>query len=209
MIMKTQQPASAPLVLCELADPGIDGVESYSPFCLKVHRALRAAGLAYERRHATRPDAYKELNPTKQVPVLLVDGVPVADSTRILQRIEELSGGALTRDLSPRDRAEAWLWEELADGALYGFLLCARWADERNWPLTREAYFGSAPWFVRSLIVPRVRARVIDTVIARDMWRAGADACWARFLTLLNSLEARAPERGFWMGRGISVADVA
>src|SRR5437588_5702519 len=98
------------LVLCELADPGIDGVESYSPFCLKVHRALRAAGLRYQRRHGDRPDAFAHLNPTRQVPVLLVDGEPVSDSTRIVQRIEKITGGALTRGLDDRGRAEAWLW---------------------------------------------------------------------------------------------------
>jgi len=164
--MTTEQPT---LVLCELADTGIDGVESYSPFCLKVHRALRAAGLGYTRRFGDRPAAFREHNPTGQVPVLLVDGVAVADSTRILQRIETMTGGALTRGLSARDAAEAWLWEEMADTSLNGFLLCARWADERNWPLVREAYFGHAPWLVRQVVVPRLRARVLAAAVARDV----------------------------------------
>ena len=34
------------LVLCELADPGLPGIESYSPFCLKAHRALQGGGSA-------------------------------------------------------------------------------------------------------------------------------------------------------------------
>src|SRR5690348_14313952 len=120
--MTTQQPIPQPnLVLCELADPGIDGLESYSPFCIKVHRALRAAGLRYERRHGRRPRDFAAFNPSGQVPVLLVDGAPVCDSTRILQRIDAMAGGVFTRDLGPRERAEAWLWEELADG-LAGFV---------------------------------------------------------------------------------------
>jgi glutathione S-transferase len=204
--MNTTQPS---LVLCELAETGIPGLESFSPFCLKAHRALRAAGLAYERRHLTRPDEVKAYNPQAQVPVLLVDGAPVPDSTNILQRIEQLTGGALTRGLDPAGRAEAWLWEELADGPLNGFLVAARWADDRNWPVVREAYFKGAPGFVRALIVPRIRARVLKGLHARDIWRAGPDACWSRFLTLLEQLDARAPEHGFWVGSAISVADVA
>jgi hypothetical protein len=44
--------ASSPaLVLCELEDSGIPGLESLSPFCLKVHRALKLAS------SATRPSA--------------------------------------------------------------------------------------------------------------------------------------------------------
>jgi glutathione S-transferase len=203
--MSDQQPT---LILCELTDPGIDGLESYSPFCLKAHRALRAAGLRYESRHENAPHAFKRLNPTGQVPVLLVDGEPVADSTAILQRIDALTG-ALTRGLDERQRAEAWLWEELADSALNGFVVCARWADERNWPRVRDAYFSAAPWFVRRAIVPQMRKKVVAAMVARDVWRRGAEACWARFQTTLDQLEARAPQRGFWLNDAVSVADVA
>ena len=191
------------LVLCELADPGVPGIESRSPFCIKVHRALRAAGLPYLRRHGARPAAHKKLNPLGQVPVLLVDGTPVADSTAILRRICELAPGKLQAD------GEAWLWEELADTSLNGFLVAARWADERNWPRTREAYFHEAPALVRALIVPRIRKRVLAMLHARDVWRAGAEACWQRFASLLDALETRAPQRGNWCGPSLSVADVA
>jgi glutathione S-transferase len=85
------------LVLCETADPGLPGIESYSPFCLKVHRALKVAGLPYERRHGL-PASFKRYNPVGQVPVLLVDGEPLADSTDILRRIVQLKRGAFAAD---------------------------------------------------------------------------------------------------------------
>jgi glutathione S-transferase len=191
------------LVLCELADASAAGLESYSPFCLKAHRALKAAGLGYTRRHADRPAAYKAHNPAGQVPVLLVDGEPVFDSTAIVARVDALAGTSLTRD------PEALLWEELADTALNGFLVAARWADDDNWPRVRQAYFGGAPWPVRALVAPRLRARVIDSLRARDVWRSGAEACWSRFATLLDALEAKAPGDGFWIGGALSVADLA
>jgi glutathione S-transferase len=196
------------IVLCELADASVHGVESHSPFCLKVHRALRAAGLAYERRHASRPDAFARYNPAGQVPVLLVGDEPVADSTNILARIEEIAG-PIGGAREPRAGAEAWLWEDFADTALNGYVVAARWADDRNWPGVREAYFGGAPWFVRKAITPRIRARVIGGLHARDVWRAGADECWARYLRTLDQLEARAPKSGFWVDDRISVADVS
>jgi glutathione S-transferase len=205
--MNTREPVPS-LVLCELADAGHHGVESHSPFCLKAHRALRLAGLPYERRHGKQPGAFRAYNPTGQVPVLLVDGAPVFDSTRILERIDALTG-ALTRDLDPRARAEAWLWEDHADTALNGFLVAARWADDRNWPAVRDAYFGAAPWPVRALITPRLRKNVVGALVARDVWRAGAEACWERFGRTLDQLEARAPARGFWVGASASVADIA
>jgi glutathione S-transferase len=203
--MTRNQPA---LILCELADPGIEGLESFSPFCLKAQRALRFAGLQYERRLGRAPGDFKALNPTGQVPVLLVDGAPVSDSTRILQRIEALTG-AFTYALDARERAEAWLWEEFADTALNGFLVSARWAFDENWALLREAYFGAAPWFVRRWIAPMLRKKVLRALVARDVWRAGRDQCWSRFRETLDALEVRAPERGFWVSPTLSVADVA
>jgi glutathione S-transferase len=195
------------LTLCELTDPGIEGIESYSPFCLKTHRALRFAGLAYERRFGQAPADFRELNPTSQVPILLVGNEPVADSTRILERIESLTA-AFSHGLDAQQRAEAWLWEEFSDTALNGFLVSARWAFDENWPLVREAYFGAAPWFVQRLIAPKLRQKVIGTLVARDVWRQGRDACWMRFSKTLDALDARAPDAGFWVSPAISVADV-
>src|SRR6185503_7957486 len=120
-------------------------LESHSPFCLKVHRALELGRFTYERRHAARPEAYREHNPLGQVPVLLVDGEPVCDSTAILSRLDVLSGGMLTRGLDRRGRAEALFWEEVADTTLNGFVVAARWLDEDNWPRTKAAYFGAMP----------------------------------------------------------------
>ncbi|HEU4407446.1 MAG TPA: glutathione S-transferase N-terminal domain-containing protein [Polyangiaceae bacterium] len=199
-------PANPPaLVLCEFVDPGLPTHESYSPFCLKVHRALRAAGLPYERRHGQRPVAFKDLNPALQVPILLVGGEPVHDSTRILARIEELAPPA--RPLDARTRAEALLWEELADTSLSAFLVAARWADERNWPAVEAAYFGAMPPPVRADVVPGLRANVLDALYKRDVWRLGPEACWRRFDEVLDQLELRAPDEGYWLGPSLSAAD--
>jgi glutathione S-transferase len=140
--------------------------------------------------------------------VLLVDGAPIADSTRILERVDALTG-VFSRGLDARTRAEAWLWEDYADTALNGFLVAARWADDRNWPLVRDAYFGAAPWPVRALIAPRLRSGVVKNLVARDVWRAGAEACWERFDRALDQLEARAPAEGYWLAAAPTVADVA
>src|ERR1700690_775682 len=110
------------LVLCELGATGIDAVESFSPFCLKVHRALKAARLQYTSIRATRPNEFKKLNPAAQVPVLLIDGEPVSDSTRILQRIDGIAPGKISPD-DPALKAEAAIWEEVADTSLNGFLV--------------------------------------------------------------------------------------
>ncbi len=199
-----------PLTLCELSDTGLPGSPSWSPFCLKVHRALGHLGLPYARRHGAGPMAHRGVNPAKQVPVLLIGDEPVADSSRILARLDRLCEGRLGGALEPRARAESRLWEELADTAVNGFVVAARWIDADNWPRTRAAYFEQMPAVVRAIVPGRLRARVRGALVARDLLRAGEAACWERFEQLLDDLEARAPEAGeFWVGPTPSFADFA
>lgn len=190
------------LILCELDDATRFGVASFSPFCLKVHAALVVSGLPFQRRHGQRPGSWKQFNPTAQVPVLLEGDRPTPDSTAILRRIVELAPGRIAE--SP----EGWLWEELADTSLNGFLIASRWADPDNWPRVRQAYFAGMPSPVRAIVPALLRRNILRTLVARDVWRAGPTACWDRFDRLLDQLDARAPTEGFWCGDRLGVADL-
>lgn len=204
--MMTQAPQPH-LTLCELGETGLPDLESYSPFCLKVHRALKAHGLRYDSRHG-RPDSFRSLNPAAQVPVLLVDGAPVYDSTVILARLESLSTRPLHAGLPPGVVAEALLVEDYADTALNGFLVAARWADPENWPVVKRAYFGAMPKPVYALVPALLRRRVLKALFARDVTRHGLTQTWARFSLLLDQLEQRAPEVGYWLGARLTAADL-
>ena len=197
------------LTLCEIRPPADPRIESYSPFCLKVRRALNVTRLPFTSRHADAPAAFKKLNPAGQVPILLIGDEVVVDSTRIVERLVRLAPGRLDSALDERQRAEAALWEELADTSLNGFLVAARWADERNWGKVKVAYFSGMPAIVRAVLVPRIRARVVRTLYARDVLRHGLPACWGRFETLLGQLELLAPRAGYWVGTALSSADLA
>lgn len=210
--MTSPSPSIPRLVLCELGETDLPGLESYSPFCVKVHRGLKYLGLPYERRHGV-PSSFKKYHPTGQVPVLLIGEEPgkleaVGDSTNILARLQSLTGRTFHGTADARLAGEAELWEELADTSLAGFLVASRWADERNWPGVRERIFASVPGALRGLVGRQVRKRIVKGLVAREVWRAGADACWRRYETVLDALEARAPEEGFWLGT-FSSADLS
>lgn len=203
--------AIPPLTLCELSKLDFPSNETPSPFCLKVHRALKARGLTYERRHSNNPASYKPLNPAAQAPVLLVGDEPVFDSTKILARLEEMAPdpkgpGA---NANPRLIAESLLWEELADSAVNAFLVASRWADDRNWPTVREQYFGAMPALLKPIITGKLRSNVIANLRAREVWRLGPEDCWRRFEALLDQLDARAPASGYWLGEYRTAADFA
>ncbi len=196
------------LELCELGRPSLPGHESYSPYCLKVHRALKSAGLPYTSRHGSHPGAHRAVSKSGQVPVLLVDGQAIDDSTRILAHLAARQPTPVWAAVDPAVHAEALLWEELADTSLGGFVVAARWADDRNWAAVNASMFSDVPWFVRHVILPAARRRIVAGLVARDVWRAGPDACWRRFELLLDSLERRAPAAGYWLGDSLTVADL-
>lgn len=201
--------AEAPrLVLHDFpAATGLPGWSSFSPFVLEVDRALKLAKLPFETRQVDMMHL-KKLNPLGQLPVLTIGDENVADSTRILHRIEALRPGSMTGGLDARGVGEAWLWEEFGDVALYPYVLTTRWIDDRGWPLPRRAFFGGVPAVIRPMVASMVRRDTIRRVHARDFTRAGLDACYARMNGVLDHLNARAPSEGFWMGPRPSVADL-
>jgi glutathione S-transferase len=196
------------LTLIEIGHCKEPGHDSWSPYCVKAQRALHLAGLAYERRILTLPSQAKKYNPTGQFPSLLVDGKSYPDSSAILHKVNELSGGRLTQGLEGAALAQAWIWEEFGDSVVNSFLLASRWADDENWPRAREAILSDFPRIVRVLLGPRFRKGIINALIQRDIWRAGPEACWKRFSELLDHLDALAPATGFWMGEHLTVADL-
>jgi len=189
------------------ADPGVDGWITFSPFVLEVERALRLAKLPFE--HVRLPyQKVKGKNPIGQLPVLGIGSEIVADSTRILHRIEGLAPGSMTGGLDARGIAEAWLWEEFADAALYPQLLFARWADDRGWPVLKQAFFSGFPPVIRDVIGSIVRKNVVKRLVLADFLRAGPEACVERRARVLDALDARAPEGGFWLGPRATSADL-
>ncbi len=185
------------MILCELERPEESGLESYSPFCLKVHRALHLQKAGYESRIGRSPASFRSLNPLGKIPVLIVAGKAIADSSAILQ-VLKVPGNA-----------EAKLWEELADTALNGFLTAARWASDDNWPRVKAVYFRNMPRLIRGIVPDKLRKGIVKNLRAREIWDAGPKVCWQRFSERLDWLEERAPDQGFWLGERVDVADLA
>jgi glutathione S-transferase len=185
----------------------VDGWESFSPFVLEIARALKLAKVGFEQRPVNMMKI-RQLNPLGQLPVLTVGEEQISDSTRILHRIEAMKPGSLTGGLEGGALAEAWLWEEFGDTSLYPYVLATRWADDRGWPVPRERFFGSVPAPLRAIIAPMVRRSTVKKLVERDFLRAGIEACYARMRSVLDMLDARAPEGGFWLGPRACVADL-
>ena len=92
-----------------------------SPWAERVRWALTFKGVPYEKqdyRPGVDEEAVKKLTGQAQVPVLLVNGTVIPDSTAILNWLEEYKPQPALLPASEKDRAQVMLWEELMDGVL-------------------------------------------------------------------------------------------
>jgi glutathione S-transferase len=145
----------------------------------------------------------------KRVPVLVVDGRAIADSTRILEAAERLRPDPPLYPSDPADRRRALELEE--------------WFDEELGPHIRRAAFhdilpdsdyataflanGASPVARRvyRLMLPAVRA-----AMRYDMGidAAGAERSRAKTFAALDRLEAELQPSGYLVGDRFSVADL-
>ena len=92
-----------------------------SPWSERVRWALKFKGLAYEKENyepGVDEEKIKKLTGQAMVPVLVVDGKLIPDSTAILEWLEASRPEPALLPKSEKDRAQVTLWEELAIGVL-------------------------------------------------------------------------------------------
>lgn len=189
---------------------GDRGVESGSPFCAKVHRALAFKGLAYRTQVVASPGELARLNPgIAKVPVLSYDGELVADSTRILDLLEERHPDPPLWPADREARAQARLLEDWADESLYWFAVYYRWEIDSNFRPFAERAFGRLPLPLR-LLVPRfARRQARSQLRGQGLGRASVDRVGALLDGHLDTLSALLGDRRFLVGEALTGADIA
>lgn len=176
---------------------GADGVGSASPFCLKLLTWLRMADLGHQIEVLARPPS----STTGKVPyVERGDGSLLEDSERIIDVLSKEHGVVLDADRSAEQQARAVLVRSLVESHLYFFLLWSRWQNDAGWAVTKEVYFGDAPFLVRPLLTRAMRNRVV-----RDLWGQGVGRerpayIEARVGEGLSALEEALGDQDFFLG---------
>jgi glutathione S-transferase len=92
-----------------------------SPWAERVRWALNYKGVPYEKedyRPGVDEEKIKKLTGQAQVPVLMVDGTAIPDSTAILNWLEQYKPQPSLMPTAGKDRAHVMMWEELMDGVL-------------------------------------------------------------------------------------------
>jgi len=184
----------------------------FSHYCEKARWALDHKGVPYVCRNLV-PGPHKKvtraLAPRSCVPILVIDGTILQDSTAIITALDERFPD---RRLTPRaapEAQDALAWEEYLDEEV-GVTL-RQWFYFHTLPDRERALrflLDGAPWYGRPLyavIFPKVRAAMVDL-----MQINAASACQSeeRLRAGLARLDATLRDRRFLVGNNFSRADL-
>lgn len=178
------------------------GMPDPSPFVIKADLLLKLSGQPYE---ATRVDVRKA--PKGKLPVIVDDGVTVADSTFIRFHLEDKYGIDFDAGLSPAERGAAWALEKLCEDHLYWIEVKNRWMENANFDKGPRRFFEAVPLPLRPVVTTMIRSRV-----RKALWLQGLGRHSAAELTRLgkrgiDSISAILGDKPFMMGPKACAAD--
>lgn len=142
------------MITLQVFGPGF-GQPDPSPFCMKADILLQMSGLSHQRGSGNLRKA-----PKGKLPLIVDDGVTIADSTFIRLHLEQKHGIDFDRGLTPEQRGIAWAVEKMLEDHLYWLVVSERWSDDANFNRGPLEFFRTVPAPLRSLVVALVKRKV-------------------------------------------------
>ena len=131
------------------------GLPDPSPFCIKAELLLKLSGLPYQRATGNLNRA-----PKRKLPLIVDDGVTIADSSFIRFHLESRHGIDLDKGLDAERRGVLWAVEKMLEDQIYWIIVDERWMDDANFARGPANFFKSVPAPLRPLVCAMVRRQV-------------------------------------------------
>ena len=180
--------------------------ESASPFCVKVHYAMRYKRLPFEVVNVASPLAVRRLSRRGKLPVMIYDGVTVTDSTDIIRHLEARHPEPQLYPREQQARALALLLEDWADESLYWHVVYERWQVPEQF--ARVAEVIPAPTPLKPIIKLIAGRQVRGALRAQGLGRLHLAEQREKLGFALDWLDSMIT--GQFLGGGeLSIADVA
>lgn len=185
--------------------PPVPGAASVSPFCMKVHYALKWKGLPYEVKNVLFPE---RITRESKLPVLGIDGEKVLDSSVIMRRLETLSPASPFFPQGARERAEAALLEDWADETLYWYAVYFRWMIDDSFA-RMAPMFDAFPWWMRPVAKIVGRGKLKRQLRAAGIGRRSREVVTRDLEASLVVLDGLLDGRAFLVGDAMTSADLS
>jgi glutathione S-transferase len=189
--------------------PGFTRKTTLSPPCAKAHMALHFKGLSYSIRNVNTPAQVRRFNPRGRVPVLLIDGEPVVDSTDILSELERRFPRPALEPDDPQARARSKLFEDWADEVLYFYSLWCRWMPPDNYARMKAEMFSLLPRPLRWVVPLIARREIRRRVQGQGVGLKGGVVVHREARECLETLAVLLEPGPFLVGEAISRGDLA
>lgn len=182
---------------------GRDGLESLSPFCMKVEAYLKLTRTPYR---AVTGNIFKA--PKGKLPFIVDQGEIVADSAAILERFEARREERLDAGMSSTDAALARVIVRTFEEGLYFVLLWNRWLDDRCWAVVAPTFFGMLPPPLRWTVPGLVRRKVRAALVGQGTGRHSRDEAYAMGAADLTALATLLGDKPFFLGDELRSVDL-
>ena len=130
----------------------VTGRESASPFCVKLHYALRYKHVPFETVNLAAPNQVKKYNPRGKLPVLGYNGTLIPDSTDAVRYLEQHHPEPRLYPTDERERAHALLMEDWADESFYWHVVYENWLIPDQYDKFAVEVLGGIPGPLRPLV---------------------------------------------------------
>jgi len=179
------------------------GLPNASPFCMKVEVFLKMAGLDYQVKIMGDPGKA----PNGKLPFIIDEGETIADSAFILQYLSSQYTLSINQTYSERDRAMGDAMAKLLEEHFYWSLTYSRWMDERYWPATKKAFFGSMPLPLQLVIPSVARGKVKTQIFQQGTGRHSEGNIYQLGIHDINTVDALLNDNDYILGAEASVYD--
>ncbi|MBF6570438.1 MAG: glutathione S-transferase family protein [Candidatus Binataceae bacterium] len=181
----------------------IPGLESASPFCIKVHWALRYKQLSFEVITPDDRDSVVALNPRAKLPVLGYGDTTVADSSDIIRFIEARHPEPHLLPSDPALRARALIFEDWGDESIYWHLVYERWQVPEQFEQYANVLFPGVPEQMKN----QFREGIIQYLHGQGFGRMTLEQHREKMCELLDALDAILVTP-FLCGNELSIGDI-
>lgn len=182
------------------------GIVDASPFVVKVDLFLRINDIEFE---IVAGNQYVQKAPKGKLPFIEDQGAVIGDSAFILDHLSKQHGVDMDSWLSESQRASAYLITKSLEENFYWCRVYSNWVDNNNWPISREAFFGSLPTPVNYIVAPIVRRGVTKQLKAQGIARHSDTEILDIGKRSLDAISNLLGEQETMFGNRISSLDIA